>query len=235
METEEITQKSRAKTMLVYVAILSIVMLFAAFTSAYVVTMGNGFWVDIKMPNAFYYSTVTILLSSLTMMFAVKFVRNNQLRLFKQFLILTFLLGLLFAFFQFKGWNQLLITGNYVSGDIANLKGEYGTDYTFSYQNNPLILEDGQFYLPQDVSRERPLNEELNGQFNAASGYFYIITWLHLMHLVGGLVYLLVVIYGATKERFSASNFLKPKLAGVYWHFLDILWIYLFFFLLFIH
>jgi len=221
--------------MLVYVAIFSIVMLFAAFTSAYVVSMGNGFWVDIKMPRAFYLSTITIIISSLTMWWAVKSIQNNNLKGFKTGLTITLFLGLVFAYFQFQGWNELIITGNHVSGDIGNLKGEYGKDYTFSYQGYQLVLEDGNFYFPNDSMKERPLNVEINKDFNAASGYFYVLTFLHLLHLAGGLIYLVYVLALSYKDRFNAHDFLKPKLVSIYWHFLDILWVYLFLFLLFIH
>ena len=231
----ENSRNVRTKTMLVYVAILSIVMLFAAFTSAYVVSMGNGFWVDIKMPKAFYLSTITIIISSLTMWWAIKSIKVNNEKGFKIGLTITLILGLTFAYFQFQGWKELVFTGNYVSGDIGNLKGVYGEDYTFSYQGQQLILEDGNFYFPSDSMKERPLNVDLNKEFNAASGYFYVITFLHLTHLAGGLLYLMYVLVLAYKDRFNADDYLKPKLVSIYWHFLDILWVYLFFFLLFIH
>lgn len=231
----EENKQIRAKTMLVYVGILSIGMLFAAFTSAYFVTMGDGFWVDLTMPHAFYYSTGIIILSSLTLAWAVKSIKNGEQSKFKTGLVLTLFLGLLFAWFQFRGWHELTQTGNYLSGDIGNLKGEYGKDYTISYRGTPLIYDNGNFYMPDDSIKERPLNEELKEQYNAASGYFYILTALHLLHLFGGLLYLLYVVLLALKNKFSAENYLKPKLLGVYWHFLDILWVYLFFFLSFIH
>ena len=231
----ENSRNVRTKTMLVYVAILSIVMLFAAFTSAYVVSMGNGFWVDIKMPKAFYLSTITIIISSLTMWWAIKSIKVNNEKGFKIGLTITLILGLTFAYFQFQGWKELVFTGNYVSGDIGNLKGVYGEDYTFSYQGQQLILEDGNFYFPSDSMKERPLNLDLNKEFNSESGYFYVITFLHLTHLAGGLLYLMYVLVLAYKDRFNADDYLKPKLVSIYWHFLDILWVYLFFFLLFIH
>lgn len=69
-------------------------------------------------------------------------------------------------------------------------------------------------------------------QSNAAGSYVYVITGLHLLHLIGGLIYLLV-----TRKRASASlekAGLSLRLCATYWHFVDILWLYLFFFLLFV-
>ena len=69
-------------------------------------------------------------------------------------------------------------------------------------------------------------------QSNAAGSFLYVITGLHLAHLAGGLLYLIGVIVRSSKQQFDAQNHLKLKLCAIYWHFLDILWIYLFVFLL---
>lgn len=226
---------ARSKTMLLYVGIFSIVMLFAGLTSAYVVTMGGGFWVDINLPNGFYYSTLVIILSSLVYWWAMKQFNIGKYKMYQNGLIITFLLGLSFSYFQFQAWGELVEKGNYVSDDIGNIKGEYGVDYTIRYQGRMLDHEDGIFYMPNDIDRREPLNSEINKQYNAASGYFYVLSGLHLLHLFGGLIYLLVVIILSFTGRINDKNQLKPKLAGIYWHFLGILWVYLFFFLYFIH
>jgi cytochrome c oxidase subunit 3 len=69
-------------------------------------------------------------------------------------------------------------------------------------------------------------------QSNAAGSYVYVITGLHLLHLAGGLIYLSVARKRVTKNMNTAA--LSVKLCSTYWHFLDVLWLYLFFFLLFI-
>jgi cytochrome c oxidase subunit 3 len=232
---EQADKVIRAKTMLLYVGIFSIIMLFAGLTSAYVVTMGSGYWVEISLPKAFYYSTITIILSSLIYWRAFKQLQENKVNRFRYGLIITFFLGLTFAYFQFQAYSELIEKGNYFSGDIGNIKGEYGTDYTVSYQGMDLIYEDGNFYFPGDYERRDALNSEINKQFNSASGYLYVLSFLHLLHLIGGLIYLLILIIMTFLGRITSENQLKPKLAGIYWHFLDFLWIYLFFFLLFIH
>ena len=221
--------------MLVYVGIFSIVMLFAGLTSAYVVTMGGSYWVNINLPSGFYYSTITIVISSIVYYFAMKQLKAGNAVRYRHGLIITFLLGLLFTYYQFDAWGELVEKGNYVSDDIGNIKGEYGVDYTISYQGTELNYVDGKYYMPNDSRLERPLNSEINQVYNAASGYFYIISGLHLLHLFGGLLYLIAMIIMAFMNKFSKENYLRPKLAGIYWHFLDILWVYLFFFLLLIH
>jgi cytochrome c oxidase subunit 3 len=67
---------------------------------------------------------------------------------------------------------------------------------------------------------------------NAAGSFLYIITALHLAHILGGLVALTITFFKARKGKYSASNYFGIKLCSTYWHFLDGLWVYLFIFML---
>jgi len=64
------------------------------------------------------------------------------------------------------------------------------------------------------------------------SGFFYILTGLHGLHLIGGVVALGLVLWKAVKDRLSAFNYEPLKLCALYWHVMDALWIYLFLLLL---
>ncbi|HXC04264.1 MAG TPA: cytochrome c oxidase subunit 3, partial [Bacteroidia bacterium] len=73
------------------------------------------------------------------------------------------------------------------------------------------------------------------GKSSIASGqYLYVLTWAHLMHLAGGLISLIWVSAKASRGMYSASNHNGLRISAIFWHFLDILWVYLFLFLLFI-
>ena len=73
------------------------------------------------------------------------------------------------------------------------------------------------------------------GQTSSNSGsYLYILTGLHLAHLAFGLVALLVVWVKSLLHRYNSENLLGIRLCAIFWHFLDILWICLFLFLLFL-
>jgi cytochrome c oxidase subunit 3 len=65
------------------------------------------------------------------------------------------------------------------------------------------------------------------------SGFFYILTGLHGVHLLGGVIALCVVMVKATKRQLTAFNYEPLKLFAMYWHVMDVLWIYLFSLLLF--
>ena len=64
------------------------------------------------------------------------------------------------------------------------------------------------------------------------SGFFYILTGLHGLHLLGGVVALGLVLIKALKNRLSAFNYEPLKLCAMYWHVMDALWVYLFLLLL---
>lgn len=72
-----------------------------------------------------------------------------------------------------------------------------------------------------------------DGQGALISGSFiYVLSGLHLLHLFGGLIALFITLIKGFMGKYNSSNIHGVKLAGIYWHFLDGLWIYLFLFLI---
>ncbi len=65
---------------------------------------------------------------------------------------------------------------------------------------------------------------------NPAGSFLYVITLAHLLHLAGGLIALLVTAINSIKRKYTKENYTGLELAANYWHFLGILWLYLFFF-----
>jgi cytochrome c oxidase subunit 3 len=60
------------------------------------------------------------------------------------------------------------------------------------------------------------------------------ITFMHVLHLLAGVIVLLVVIYNHFKYKYKSDDMLGFELGAIFWHFVDLLWIYLFFFFSFI-
>ena len=60
------------------------------------------------------------------------------------------------------------------------------------------------------------------------------ITFLHVLHLLAGVIVLFIVIYNHFKYKYKSDDMLGFELGAIFWHFVDILWIYLFFFFSFI-
>lgn len=60
------------------------------------------------------------------------------------------------------------------------------------------------------------------------------ITLMHVLHIAAGIIVLLVVIYNHFKYKYKSDDLLGFELGSIFWHFVDVLWIYLFFFFYFI-
>ncbi|MCD9575820.1 cytochrome c oxidase subunit 3 [Flavobacterium soyae] len=63
--------------------------------------------------------------------------------------------------------------------------------------------------------------------------FLYVIALMHLLHLAGGLISLLIIIYNHFKQKYNPTQTLGIELGAMYWHFLDLLWVLLFLFLYF--
>ena len=69
---------------------------------------------------------------------------------------------------------------------------------------------------------------------SGAGQFLYIIAGLHVLHILGGLVALATLFIRTRNTRIRSYNSVPVELVSTYWHFVDILWIYLFLFFLWI-
>ncbi|MGR3810852.1 cytochrome c oxidase subunit 3 [Jiulongibacter sp. NS-SX5] len=164
--------------------IITIVMLFASQTSAYLVRRAEGNWTEFEMPPIFYWSTLVLLVSSVFMFLAQRAARADAFSKLKMFITITFGFGIAFLVMQYIGWQELQETGIYLKG-------------------------------------------------NPSGSFLYILTGLHGFHLITGLVVLITSLIAAFKMNIHSKSLVKIEVCSTYWHFLDILWIYLFVFLLY--
>jgi cytochrome c oxidase subunit 3 len=67
---------------------------------------------------------------------------------------------------------------------------------------------------------------------NPSGSFFYVFTGLHGFHIISGLIVLLYSLTAAFKLKVHAKNLRRIQICATYWHFLDLLWLYLFVFLL---
>ncbi len=99
------------------VACASIVMMFAALTSAYIVRQAQGNWLEFQLPGAFLFSTLIILLSSATLQASYySFVKEKE-QVYKSLLTVSFFLGLAFLVMQYQGWLALFDIGVEFNGN----------------------------------------------------------------------------------------------------------------------
>jgi cytochrome c oxidase subunit 3 len=185
---EQKDRTARSYKLLLWFAMMSMTMMFAGVTSAFVVSKSREDWIkDFQLPTAFYFSTLTIILCSITFHLAKKAIQKDNRKVTTIFLLLTLGLGISFVFLQFKGFQQIVDAGYYFTGPESNI----------------------------------------------ATTFLYVIAVLHLAHLAGGLISLLIIIYNHFKQKYNSGQLLGIELGAMYWHFLDFLWICLFFFLYF--
>jgi cytochrome c oxidase subunit 3 len=104
-----------------WVGIGSIIMMFAGFTSAYIVKREQPGWTMFTMPLVFWYSTAVLLVSSLTMQMTLKAFKDRERNKYKNLLGVTTMLGLLFVVLQFIGYRQLQKAGVKVEGSGAGV------------------------------------------------------------------------------------------------------------------
>ena len=169
-----------------WVALGSIIMMFAGLTSAYVVKRDQPGWTTFSIPKAFWYSTAVILTSSLTIQMALKAFKEREMQRYRNLLTTTAVLGVLFVVLQWVGFRQIWNTG-------ITFKGSGG------------------------------------GQF------LYIIAGLHALHVLGGILALIVMFVKAFASKVRSYNSVPVELMSTYWHFVDLLWIYLLVFFMFIN
>lgn len=95
----------------------SVVMLFAAFTSAYIVRQAEGNWLVFELPTLFTVSSIVIFFSSITMHGAYLAAKKDKLETVKILITITTVLGLAFLVLQFEGWKDLVSRQVYLVGN----------------------------------------------------------------------------------------------------------------------
>ena len=184
---EQSVKQYKAKKMMLWVGMISMAMTFAGLTSAYIVSSSRADWLSqFKIPGSFTISTMLILISSFSFYLAKKSLLSKNIKATKIWILTTFMLGLLFVYFQFKGFAEIIAQGYYFTGAESSI----------------------------------------------TTSFLYVLVLLHLAHLFAGIIVLLVVYFRLVRGSYSGSNTLGFELAHLFWHFLDILWIYLYLFVL---
>lgn len=112
--------------------------------------------------------------------------------------------------------------------------GRYGEDFELSYKGEPVTFENRNFYIKGQPLKALQFSD-LNGQQNKSAQYTLIFVLLHAAHLFFGLIALIVIWIRSILAKYNADNYLGIQLGTIYWHFLGILWIYLYVFLILFH
>ena len=167
---------------ILWVAIASIVMMFAGLTSAFIVKSNLVGWKNIVMPKVFWFSTAVIVAGSFTVQLARRSFKQREMKQYRTLIALTFILGVLFVVLQWLGFSGLW-------------------------------------------------EQHIRFRGSASAGQFlYVIFGLHALHVIGGVIALLVILLKTYFGKTKSYNAVPVEVMSTYWHFVDILWIYLFVF-----
>ncbi|MDF9796919.1 cytochrome c oxidase subunit 3 [Catalinimonas alkaloidigena] len=180
------TLSMHPKKFALWLFIVTVVMIFAALTSAYIVRQSEGNWLDFELPQRLYITSAIIFLSSISMHWAYASARKDNLGSLKVSMSLTAILGLAFLVGQVLSWQDMVAMDVYFVG-------------------------------------------------NPAGSFLYVLTGLHGLHILSGVIFLLVVLVNAFRYKVHAKSMDQIEMCATYWHFLDGLWLYLFIFLLLNH
>lgn len=165
------------RTKIGLIVFLSVVgVLFALFASGYFMRQEQPDWRTMPLPNVLWVNTGLLILSSITLHFALLAARNQERNTVKNLLVLANVLTLSFLVGQLMAWQHLVQNGFGLTGNPAN-------------------------------------------------SFFYFLTGVHGLHIIGGLVAL-----GRTTTsawRNEALETLQPRidLCALYWHFLLFIWL----------
>ncbi len=189
MPTINVTTESgmNAKKFALWLFIVSIVMIFASLTSAFLVRRAEGNWIIYDLPSALWISSFIIVLSSASMHWAYVAAKKNNFPTAGKAIVVTLLLGLSFGYTQFMAWSELV---------------DQKVFFAFA---------------------------------NPGGSFFYVLTGLHAFHIITGLLYLLVTWYKVNNNKISSKNIIQVEMCATFWHFLGVLWLYLFVFLFMYH
>lgn len=113
-------QKLHPHKFLMWVSIGSICMMFAGLTSAYVVKKSQDNVISVNLPSIFIWSTLVILISSLSLYMALKSAKAEQIKAYKKYLLLTAFLGIVFTIMQYFGFKNLDQSGVQFIGRNSN-------------------------------------------------------------------------------------------------------------------
>ena len=119
--TEQTLPRNRMNPMrlALLIACGSILMMFAALTSAYIVRQSAGNWLEFPLPRLFYVSTGVLLASSVTLQLCYSAFRQNRARVYRGLLAATLVLGFGFVVGQFAAWQEMYAAGLQLKGNPA--------------------------------------------------------------------------------------------------------------------
>lgn len=180
------------------------VMFFTALIGSYIILRVGApeAWAD---PNEILAVPITavntflLICSSVTMVKAFASVQEDNKEALKWWLVATLIIGTAFVGVQMYEYTQLVHEGFVPSG-----------------------------YVPGSELAERAAHGELPASVGIYGSTFYTMTGFHGFHVTMGVICMSFVTWKAFRGKYSAADHRGVEVIGLYWHFVDLVWIVLF-------
>jgi cytochrome c oxidase subunit 3 len=202
-------------------------------------------------------NTIVLLCSSLTMALAVRSAQRNQTRALPLLLAATLFCGVIFLGVKgveyHEKWQHHLLPGPAFHPENAQSvpekpaapqaamtaadkaaktppppEGGPGGAFQIEAYSGPLASQGPQGLAQRKAGSAPPPEEKLPEYAHIFFSIYFLMTGLHALHVMGGLGLLSWLIWRAQRRHFSAAYNTPVDVVGLYWHFVDIIWIYLF-------
>jgi cytochrome c oxidase subunit III len=215
---ENMEQQREAGTLGMWVFLVTEIMFFGGMFLAYTLYRWSYPWsfasasnhLDITLGAV---NTGVLILSSFTMAMAVYFTQNGKPRPQVTCLVLTLILGLTFLGIKAKEYHDKY--------EDALVPGHIIPSRPFG----PAVQEEGQ---PPDHHKLHLLGNATVKQVEMFYWIYFAMTGMHALHMIIGAGLLTVLIIFSLKGRYDAEYHSPVEVVGLYWHFVDIVWIFLF-------
>ena len=167
------------------------------------------------------FNTVVLLCSSLTVAMAVRAAQMGKRKLQVRMLLLTLVFGLAFLGIKTKEWGD-----KYREHHIP----------TFDFSAKDLMRDNQHLFGLDKMQGNDPVTQaarqkreaEIQQHTQIFFALYFALTGMHAIHMIVGVGIFIVITWMAYKGRFTPEYHTPLEIAGLYWHFVDIVWIYLF-------
>ncbi len=169
------------------------------------------------------FNTTVLLCSSLTVAMAVRAAQMGNRKLQVRMLLLTLVFGLAFLGIKTKEWGDKYREHHIPTFNHYNVISGEGA-LTKEKGNAELL---GLDKITDPVKRQQRENE-IQRRTKIFYSLYFALTGMHAIHMIVGVGIFIVITWMAHKGRFTPEYHTPLEIAGLYWHFVDIVWIYLF-------
>lgn len=225
-------QQKEASTFGMWVFLLTEIMMFGGVFVAYMIYRLKYYEAFVAGSTSIdvtwgFINTLVLIGSSLTMALAVSASQRGVRRLQQLFIVLTMLLGTVFLVIKGIEYHQKYVEHHIPGG----LFGTFDAVTNFPGQEENIADQEAKRlervdHLPPEAAEQ--VGKQVAGQTQIFFSFYFAMTGLHALHMIIGLILMTWLLIKASRGEFGPQYYTPMELGGLYWHFVDIVWIFLF-------